>query len=344
MVAALLINHTFVADDFRMSIIDSENLKRDTENNNSVVQEIKQISPNNNDDLVSVDIYNGGVFLGCAFGTAAMYIWAVGILSAGQSSTMTGTYSGQFVMEGFLNLQWSRWKRVLFTRTIAITPTFFIAYYSEIEKLTGMNDILNAVMSLQLPFAIIPTIAFTSSPQIMGEFKNGFFTTIVSIALSALVITINIYFVVHTVVTDNTMTWLLFVTVEERWMYLKIVGANTTKGQSSVFKDQVCGHRCSKKGCILLDIDMKMKEFDTFYKKNYNEQSIFISDHIEISEPKRRSKGKTDATSECKSTFTYYIKIVGQLEEALFSVARTLMPSGRVTLYYCYRSVRPTQV
>nr|CAD7396126.1 unnamed protein product [Timema cristinae] len=102
-----------------------------------------------------------------------MYIWAVGILAAGQSSTMTGTYSGQFVMEGFLNLQWSRWKRVLFTRTIAITPTFFIAYYSEIEKLTGMNDILNAVMSLQLPFALIPTIAFTSSPQIMGEFKNG---------------------------------------------------------------------------------------------------------------------------------------------------------------------------
>nr|CAD7406071.1 unnamed protein product [Timema poppensis] len=126
-----------------------------------------------NDELVNVDIYNGGVFLGCAFGTAAMYIWAVGILAAGQSSTMTGTYSGQFVMEGFLNLQWSRWKRVLFTRTIAITPTFFIAYYSEIEKLTGMNDILNAVMSLQLPFALIPTIAFTSSPQIMGEFKNG---------------------------------------------------------------------------------------------------------------------------------------------------------------------------
>nr|CAD7431350.1 unnamed protein product [Timema monikensis] len=161
-----------------------------------------------NDDLVNVDIYNGGVFLGCAFGTAAMYIWAVGILAAGQSSTMTGTYSGQFVMEGFLNLQWSRWKRVLFTRTIAITPTFFIAYYSEIEKLTGMNDILNAVMSLQLPFALIPTIAFTSSPQIMGEFKNGFFTTIVSIALSALVIAINIYFVVHTVFTDNTLTWL----------------------------------------------------------------------------------------------------------------------------------------
>lgn len=102
-----------------------------------------------------------------------MYIWAIGILAAGESSTMTGTYAGQFAMEGFLNLQWARWKRVLFTRTIAIIPTFLLAFYSNIEDLTDMNDILNAVMMLQLPFATLPTIAFTSSSQIMGEFKNG---------------------------------------------------------------------------------------------------------------------------------------------------------------------------
>ena len=48
---------------------------------------------------VDADIYKGGLFLGCKYGDAAKYIWAVGILAAGQSSTMTGTYSGQFVME-----------------------------------------------------------------------------------------------------------------------------------------------------------------------------------------------------------------------------------------------------
>lgn len=53
-------------------------------------------------DIVDADLYKGGIFLGCAFGLAAMYIWAVGILAAGQSSTMTGTYAGQFVMEGLL--------------------------------------------------------------------------------------------------------------------------------------------------------------------------------------------------------------------------------------------------
>lgn len=111
--------------------------------------------------------------MGCTFGGAALYIWAVGILAAGQSSTMTGTYAGQFAMEGFLNLRWARWKRVCFTRTIAIIPTFCTAFFSNIQDLTKLNDLLNAVMSLQLPFAIIPTIAFTSNPRIMGKFVNG---------------------------------------------------------------------------------------------------------------------------------------------------------------------------
>lgn len=125
------------------------------------------------EEMVDGDLYKGGLFLGCTFGAAALYIWAVGILAAGQSSTMTGTYAGQFAMEGFLDLQWSRWKRVLVTRTIAIVPTFCVAFFSQITDLTSMNDILNAIMSLQLPFAVLPTIAFTSNPKIMGEFVNG---------------------------------------------------------------------------------------------------------------------------------------------------------------------------
>lgn len=146
-------------------------------------------------DGVTADLYNAGIFLGCAFGTVAMYIWAAGILAAGQSSTMTGTYAGQFAMEGFLNLQWARWKRVLFTRMIAIIPTFCVAFFSHIEDLTGMNDLLNAVMSLQLPFAAIPTIAFTSSVAIMGEFVNGMANKIISVLLCIVVIGINLFFV-----------------------------------------------------------------------------------------------------------------------------------------------------
>ncbi|KAJ8928893.1 hypothetical protein NQ314_018464 [Rhamnusium bicolor] len=173
-----------------------------------------------NKEYINADLYKGGIFLGCTYGVAAMYIWAVGILAAGQSSTMTGTYAGQFAMEGFLNLQWARWKRVLFTRTIAIVPTFCLAFFSNIDDLTNMNDILNAIMSLQLPFATIPTIAFTSNPQIMGEFVNGIGNKIASILLSIVVIAINTYFVINTVNSLELHWFPLLLVVIAGIMYL----------------------------------------------------------------------------------------------------------------------------
>ncbi|XP_041785627.1 protein Malvolio-like [Anopheles merus] len=140
-----------------------------------------------------------------------MYVWAIGILAAGQSSTMTGTYAGQFAMEGFLNLQWARWKRVLFTRTVAIMPAFYVAFFSRLEDLTKMNDILNAVMALQLPFAAIPTVAFSSSVALMKEdFVNGRLEKNISITLSFTVIGINLYFIVANLEQVNLTPLMIF--------------------------------------------------------------------------------------------------------------------------------------
>ncbi|PAA92092.1 hypothetical protein BOX15_Mlig031792g1 [Macrostomum lignano] len=143
-----------------------------------------------------MDIFRGGVFLGCEFGIACMYIWALGILAAGQSSTMTGTYAGQFVMEGFLDLKWKKYQRVLLTRTIAILPTVFLAVFAGRDQLTSLNDLLNVLMSLQLPFALIPVLTFTASKRVMGKsFVNGPANSIVTAALAVAVIGINLYFV-----------------------------------------------------------------------------------------------------------------------------------------------------
>ncbi len=95
---------------------------------------------------VEGSILNGGVFLGCRFGPAAAYVWAVGLLAAGQSSTMTGTYSGQFAMEGFLDLRWKRWQRVLLTRTVAVVPTFLVSLdqiLSRFEEFSPRGKILH---------------------------------------------------------------------------------------------------------------------------------------------------------------------------------------------------------
>ncbi|XP_046674458.1 protein Malvolio-like [Homalodisca vitripennis] len=149
----------------------------------------------NNTEVVELNIYKSGIFLGCQYGLLAMYIWGVGVLAAGEGTTMTGCYAGQLAMEGFLHLRWSRWKRVLFTRSFAIVPTFFIAYFSTIGDLNGLNDLLNAVMSIQIPFATLPLVAFTSNPRLMGQFVNGMTSKIVTSLVSAVVIAINVYFV-----------------------------------------------------------------------------------------------------------------------------------------------------
>ncbi|XP_036770968.2 natural resistance-associated macrophage protein 2 isoform X1 [Manis pentadactyla] len=170
--------------------------------NNQVVEVCRNSSsshtslfPDDNSTL-AVDIYKGGVVLGCYFGPAALYIWAVGILAAGQSSTMTGTYSGQFVMEGFLNLKWSRFARVILTRSIAIIPTLCVAVFQDVEHLTGMNDFLNVLQSLQLPFALIPILTFTSLRPVMSDFANGIGWRIAGGILVLIVCSINMYFVV----------------------------------------------------------------------------------------------------------------------------------------------------
>nr|XP_045367988.1 natural resistance-associated macrophage protein 1 isoform X2 [Camelus bactrianus] len=137
-----------------------------------------------------------GVILGCLFGPAALYIWAVGLLAAGQSSTMTGTYAGQFVMEGFLKLRWSRFARVLLTRSCAILPTVLVAIFRDVRDLSGLNDLLNVLQSLLLPFAVLPILTFTSMPALMQEFASGRVSKAITSSIMVLLCAINLYFVV----------------------------------------------------------------------------------------------------------------------------------------------------
>uniref|UniRef100_A0AAX7TDX4 Solute carrier family 11 member 2 n=1 Tax=Astatotilapia calliptera TaxID=8154 RepID=A0AAX7TDX4_ASTCA len=176
-----------------------------------------------NNETLKVDIYKGGVVLGCFFGPAALYIWAVGILAAGQSSTMTGTYSGQFVMEGFLNLRWSRFARVLLTRTLAIMPTLLVAIFQDVQHLTGMNDFLNVLQSMQLPFALIPILTFTSLPSLMNEFANGLVFKIGGGVVILIVCAINMYFVVVYVSMLGSV-WLYVLSAFLSIAYLVFVG------------------------------------------------------------------------------------------------------------------------
>lgn len=149
----------------------------------------------NNTLPADVDIFHAGVFLGCTFGVGALYVWAIGILAAGQSSTMTGTYAGQFAMEGFVQIKLPQWKRILVTRTLAMAPTLLVTVFSGgIQHITGLNDFLNCVQMIQLPFALLPVLTFVSDKRVMFNFKTSRFQKAFALTASLAILAINFYF------------------------------------------------------------------------------------------------------------------------------------------------------
>jgi manganese transport protein len=129
----------------------------------------------------------------------APILFAVALIAAGQSSTLTGTLSGQIVMEGYLNLRIQPWLRRLITRLIAIIPAFITIYFFG-EGATGQLLILSQViLSMQLGFAIIPLIHLTSDKEKMGEFVNKLWVKICAWLIAIIIVLLNAKLVTETV-------------------------------------------------------------------------------------------------------------------------------------------------
>ncbi|HXG38393.1 MAG TPA: Nramp family divalent metal transporter [Bacteroidota bacterium] len=119
-------------------------------------------------------------------GSLSSYAFAIALLAAGLSSSTTGTIAGQIVLEGFLDIKMSLWLR----RFITMVPALIVIAL-------GLNEIdvlvlSQVVLSMQLPFSIIPLIMFTMRKEIMGELRNGRLTNILAVASAVLVIGLNI--------------------------------------------------------------------------------------------------------------------------------------------------------
>ena len=105
--------------------------------------------------------------------TFASTLFAVALLASGQNSTITGTLAGQIVMEGFLNIRLPPWLRRLITRLIAIIPAVIVtALYGE-RGAGGLLILSQVILSLQLSFAVVPLVQFTSERRKMGRFVNS---------------------------------------------------------------------------------------------------------------------------------------------------------------------------
>eukprot|EP01027_Heterolobosea_sp_BB2_P013617 GEZU01019627.1.p1 GENE.GEZU01019627.1~~GEZU01019627.1.p1 ORF type:complete len:566 (-),score=88.16 GEZU01019627.1:574-2271(-) len=131
----------------------------------------------------------------------AAIVFGIALLCAGQSSTMTGTLAGQIVMEGFVELKMKKWLRRLITRGLAIIPAAVVVMVLGEKGTTPLLVWSQVILSLQLPFAMVPLIRFTSSASIMGIHKSKIWVQILAWLCVIIITGLNVYLVYDSVTT-----------------------------------------------------------------------------------------------------------------------------------------------
>ena len=131
-------------------------------------------------------------------GAGASTAFALALLASGQNSTLTGTLAGQIVMEGFLNIRIRPWLRRLITRIIAIVPAAIVAMFYGESGTAKLLILSQVILSLQLSFAVIPLVAFTSSREKMGRFVNPRWLQVVAWTTAIVIAALNGWLLLQT--------------------------------------------------------------------------------------------------------------------------------------------------
>jgi manganese transport protein len=130
---------------------------------------------------------------------SASAIFACALLASGQNSTLTATLAGQIVMEGFLNFRLRPWLRRLLTRLIAIVPALITIILFGEGSTTNLLVFSQVILSLQLPFAVIPLVMFTSNRNLMGEFVNPFWLKALAWLVASIIVGLNSWLLLQTI-------------------------------------------------------------------------------------------------------------------------------------------------
>ena len=141
----------------------------------------------------------------------ASILFAIALIASGQSSTITGTLAGQIVMEGYLQLRIAPWVRRLMTRLIAIIPAVIVILINGEDNIDSLLVLSQVILSLQLGFAIIPLIHFTSDKQAMGKYAIKPLVIVLAALIAAVLVYLNIRMVIEQAsdffVTSNSVFW-----------------------------------------------------------------------------------------------------------------------------------------
>lgn len=146
----------------------------------------------------------------------APVLFAVALIAAGQSSTVTGTLAGQIVMEGYLRLRINPWVRRLMTRLIAIIPAMIVILINGENNIDNLLILSQVILSLQLGFAIIPLIHFVSDKKTMGSFAIKPIVQVAAWVITAILVYLNLSMVSGQAATyfnqpDSSMLWKIII-------------------------------------------------------------------------------------------------------------------------------------
>ncbi|XP_057795709.1 metal transporter Nramp7.2-like isoform X2 [Salvia miltiorrhiza] len=152
------------------------------------------LSNENADSCSDLTLNSASFLLKNVLGKSSSTVYAIALLASGQSSTITGTYAGQYIMQGFLELKMRKWTRNLMTRCIAITPSLIVSIIGGSSGAGRLIIIASMILSFELPFALIPLLKFSTSSTKMGPHKNSIYIIVFSWVLGLGIIGINIYY------------------------------------------------------------------------------------------------------------------------------------------------------
>ena len=144
-------------------------------------------------------------------------LFAIALIAAGQSSTVTGTLAGQIVMEGYLHLRIAPWLRRLLTRLLAVVPALVVIQIAGEQATGNMLVMSQVILSMQLGFAVIPLLHFVSDKQRMGDFAIGFWAKLGGWTSALIIVVLNVNLVLQQVqswleiggTTTEVVRWLV---------------------------------------------------------------------------------------------------------------------------------------
>ncbi|XP_048591589.1 metal transporter Nramp1 [Brassica napus] len=154
------------------------------------------LTPEDRAKCEDLDLNKASFLLRNVVGKWSSKLFAIALLASGQSSTITGTYAGQYIMQGFLDLRLVPWLRNFLTRCLAIIPSLIVALIGGSAGAGKLIIIASMILSFELPFALVPLLKFTSCKIKMGSHVNHMAISALTWVIGGLIMGINIYYIV----------------------------------------------------------------------------------------------------------------------------------------------------